>query len=470
MTATVTLDGVERLGCFGAYDVRGRAGRRLTEDIARRIGRSVAMVLAARVVVIGRDCRLSGPALSAALTEGLLSEGVSVIDIGVAGTEEVYFAVMHCGACAGIAVTASHNPADENGMKIVGAACRPLSPEDFARISDLAARPWRSASVRGRGRVSSKAIRDLYARALVAQTDIDALRPMRIVANAGHGVAGAALDAIAACLAEAGVTLDLQRLNHRPDGRFPKGVPNPLLPERRGETAEAVKAAGADLGIAWDGDFDRCFLFDHTGAFVDGAHLSAVLAADALSGDPMATVLHDARVAWPMIETARRAGGQAVMARTGHVHMKRAMRETGAIYGGEISGHHYFRSFMACDSGMLPWLKVLARLGREKASLCELVADVASAHPVSGEINYAAPSPGAALDAVERHFGIEASTDRFDGLTLTAAAWRANLRASSTEPLLRLNIETRGDGALLASLREEVDRVLRSVAGCARRM
>ncbi|MEM9971555.1 MAG: phosphomannomutase [Pseudomonadota bacterium] len=463
MSDAVTLErrANEALACFKAYDIRGRVGRDLTAELAWRIGVGFAEVMQPETVVVGRDGRLSGPLLGAALCDGLTAAGVDVIDLGVVGTEEVYFAVAHLGAGAGVMVTASHNPAGDNGMKMVGPRSRPLKSAELSAIKKRV-RNTRGAH-QARGACVPMSLRDVFARHIVGLVDPEALAAAKLVVNAGHGVAGASFDAVEAELATRGVALDVVRLNHLPDGRFPKGVPNPLLPAMRGETAGAVVQAGAAMGVAWDGDFDRCFLFDERGTFVDGAYVVALLARAAIASAPGAAVLHDPRVVWPIRDTVSAAGGRARLTKTGHVHMKRAMHESGAVYGGEMSGHHYFRDFMCCDSGMLPWLKVLELMGRERATLADLVQDYEARHPVSGEMNYRVADAEAAINGVRNAIGSKAlAEDRFDGVSLTFDRWRLNLRASSTEPLLRLNVETRADTALLSDRVAELDRLLRA--------
>lgn len=453
-----------RPACFKAYDVRGHVGCELNRDMARRIGQAFAAVLGPKVVVVGHDCRVSSPSLQTSVIRGLIERGVDVIDIGEAGTEEVYFATSHFGAGGGIVVTASHNPADYNGMKFVGPESRPLSGDEFDRLARLAGVPARLATG-PRGRLQCRDSRGAYARRVADLVEAGDLPPLRIVTNAGHGVAGAAFDAIHAELTARGARIKVQKIAHRPDGSFPLGIPNPLLPENRTLTAQAVCDHGADLGIAWDGDFDRCFLFDHRGRFVDGEYVTGLLASAFLASEPGAGIVHDPRVIWNTRHQVAAGGGRAHMARTGHVHLKQALRDTGAVYGGEMSAHHYFRDFMCCDSGMIPWLKVIELMGRKVKSLADLVADMRARFPSSGEINFAVADPRAAVETVEQALGVTAlSADRFDGLTLCFGDWRLNLRPSSTEPLLRLNIETRGVRGLLA---EKIDTVTRLLSGCA---
>ncbi|QYK40607.1 MAG: phosphomannomutase [Paracoccaceae bacterium] len=436
------------LTCFKAYDIRGRLGIDLDEGIARRIGRAFADGMAARRVVLGRDCRASSAALSAAVADGLVMQGVQVIDLGLCGTEEVYFATDHHGADGGICVTASHNPMDYNGMKLVGRGSAPLDPAtDMARVQALAEAGAFAAALPGAVSAAPET-RAAYVARVLSLVDTRALRPLHIVVNAGNGAAGPTFDAIAAALAD--TPLRFTRLHHDPDGTFPNGIPNPLLPQNRPATARAVVAAGADFGVAWDGDFDRCFLFDHRGGFVDGEYVVGLLAEAALAREPGAAIVHDPRVVWNTQDVVERAGGRAVQARTGHAYLKAAMRATGAIYGGEMSAHHYFRDFMACDSGMIPWLLVAELVSRRGVGLADLVDSRRAAFPSSGEINFHLPDPAAAVARVEAALSpLAMARDDTDGLSLDLGRWRLNLRRSNTEPLLRLNVEARGDAGLV---------------------
>ncbi|WP_347266276.1 phosphomannomutase [Paracoccus sp. (in: a-proteobacteria)] len=455
-----------RIDCFKAYDVRGRLGSELDADIAWRIGRAFAQVLAAREVIVGRDCRASSPELAAALIRGLNEGGANVRDLGLAGTEEMYFATGHSGADGGIEVTASHNPIDYNGMKLVGRGAAPLDPEgDFAAIAALAQSGDFVPSARRGSTVDFARARDSYAAALVDFIDIAALRPMTVLVNAGNGTAGPTFDAIAAELARRGAPLRFVRINHDPDPAFPNGIPNPLLPENQPMTAEAVRAHGADLGLAWDGDFDRCFFFDGQGNFIPGEYVVGLLAAAFLERHPGARIVHDPRVVLNTRDVIAAAGGQAVQARTGHAFVKRAMRESGAIYGGEMSAHHYFRDFYHADSGMLPWLLVVELLSRKGCGLDALLAARMRAFPSSGEINFRLADPGAAIARVLARFAPDAAgRDDTDGISLEFADWRFNLRRSNTEPVVRLNVESRGDAGLVAARRDEIAALLQGGA------
>ena len=434
------------LTCFKTYDIRGRLGVDLDEGIACRIGRGFARALGARRVVLGRDIRASSGALAAAVARALMDEGCEVLDLGLSGTEEMYFATSHFGADGGVCVTASHNPMDYNGMKMVRAGSAPLDAETGrSRIKALAEAddfgpPRPGGSLRD---VASEA-RAAYVGRVLGFVDIAALKPLKIVVNAGNGAAGPTFDAIADALAARAAPLEFIRMHHSPDGRFPNGIPNPLLPENRPPTAQRVRAEGADLGVAWDGDFDRCFFFDHRGDFVDGEYVVGLLAQVFLAREPGARIIHDPRVIWNTLDVVARAGGKAVQARTGHAFIKQAMRDHGAVYGGEMSAHHYFRDFVHCDSGMIPFL-VMAELVSRQGALADLLAARRDAFPSSGEINFRPANPGAAIARVRARFEPQAlSVDEMDGISLDMGDWRFNLRASNTEPVVRLNMESRG--------------------------
>ena len=439
------------LTCFTAYDIRGRLGHNLDEGIAARIARGFARVLGAQSVVVGRDCRASSASLAEAVTLALMAEGVEVLELGLAGTEEMYHATTQFGADGGICVTASHNPMDYNGLKLVRRGAAPLdAATGLAAIKALAeADDFGPPRPGGRRWISIEA-RKAYVDCVLGFVDAAALRPLKILVNAGNGAAGPTFDAIAAGLAAKGAPVEFVRLHHDPDGSFPSGIPNPLLPENRPATADAVLATKADFGVAWDGDFDRCFFFDHQGGFIDGEYVVGLLAEAFLAREPGARIVHDPRVIWNTRDVVAKAGGIAVQARTGHAFVKQAMRDHTAVYGGEMSAHHYFRDFTWCDSGMIPWL-LIAELVSRKGPLADLVAGRRAAFPSSGEINFTLADPTAAMARVRAHFEpLAEGLDETDGQSFSFADWRFNLRASNTEPVVRLNVESRGGGDLLA--------------------
>lgn len=433
------------LNCFKAYDIRGRLGEELNDEIAWRIGRAYAALFRPQRVVVGRDVRVSSAGLCAALARGLADGGVDVFDIGLCGTEEIYFATFHGGFDGGIVVTASHNPIDYNGMKLVRAQAQPISGDSglFA-LRDCAA-AGNFPSVSQRGTLTALDLREAYIDHLLSYVDIAHFPPLKIVVNAGNGCAGPILDRI-----EVQLPVTLIKIHHQPDGSFPHGIPNPLLPENRAATADAVRAHGADLGLAWDGDFDRCFFFDETGAFIEGYYIVGLLAVALLAHHPGSRIIHDPRLTWNTIDIVQGAGGVAVQSKTGHAFIKERMRAEDALYGGEMSAHHYFRDFAYCDSGMIPWLLVAEIIGRTGKSLSQLVAERITLYPASGEINRVVIDPAAVISRIEKDYAPAAlSIDRTDGLSIEYPQWRFNLRMSNTEPVLRLNVETRADVQLM---------------------
>ncbi|HEX7112700.1 MAG TPA: phosphomannomutase [Mizugakiibacter sp.] len=442
--------------CFKAYDLRGRVPGELDEGLAYRLGRAYARRFRPARVAVGRDARLSGPALQHALAHGLVQGGAEVLDLGLCGTEEVYFAAFQPGVDGGIMVTASHNPPDWNGMKLVRAGAVPISGDSGLRELQAEVEAADAAAPRGPARMTPTSFRDAYVRHLLGYVDAAALRPLKVLTDAGDGCAGLVVDALAAHL-----PLRFAHIRHRPDGQFPHGVPNPLLPENRATTAEAVRKHGADFGIAWDGDFDRCFLFDERGRFIEGYYIVGLLAEAMLRRHPGAKIIHDPRLVWNTREIAQRAGGIPVQSKTGHAFIKERMRAEDAVYGGEMSAHHYFRDFAYCDNGSIPWLLVAALLSHIDEPLSRLLDARMQAYPVSGEINTTVRDIDATLERVERCYAPAArQVEWIDGLSMEFADWRFNLRGSNTEPVLRLNVETRADPALL---KEKTGEVLRLV-------
>lgn len=441
-----------QINCFKAYDVRGRVPDQLNEDIAYRIGRAFVQFLGAKSVVVGHDIRLSSPALSAALVRGLREQGADVIDIGLCGTEEVYFATFHLGVDGGIAVTASHNPMDYNGMKFVREGSRPISGDTGLKEIQALAESGNFAAPPRAGNYQEQSTRDAYVQHLLAYVDRATLKPLKLVINAGNGGAGLVMDAL-----EKHLPFQLVKVHHQPDGSFPNGVPNPLLEENRGSTIDALKASGADMGIAWDGDFDRCFFFDEKGNFIEGYYVVGLLAEAFLARNKGAAIVHDPRLTWNTLAICEQFGGRAVQSKTGHAFIKERMRKEDAVYGGEMSAHHYFRDFAYCDSGMIPWLLVAGLVCSSGKSLSQLVEERMRAYPVSGEINREIADPKAAIArARDRYLAEALHEDNTDGLSLEFADWRFNLRMSNTEPVVRLNVETRGNQALMEQRRDEL--------------
>jgi len=444
--------------CFKAYDIRGRIPDELDETLARRIGVSMAGLLGPGPVVTGRDVRLSSASLQQAVGEGLRAAGRDVIDIGLCGTEEVYFQTAHRKAAGGVMVTASHNPMDYNGMKLVREQARPISSDTgLFTIRDAAFASLDAPLPPLVGALSTDADKSAYIEHLLGYVDLAALKPLKIVANAGNGGAGPVVDLLAKHL-----PFEFIRIQHEPDGSFPNGIPNPLLPEKRAATAEAVLAHKADFGIAWDGDFDRCFFFDHTGRFIEGYYLVGLLAKALLARHSGEKIIHDPRLVWNTIEMVREAGGIPVECKSGHAFIKEKMRAENAVYGGEMSAHHYFRAFSYCDSGMIPWLLIAGLVSASGQSLAALLDDRMRAYPCSGEINFTVTDAKAAVARVLEHFAAQApKLEHVDGVSADFGNWRFNLRSSNTEPLLRLNVESRGDEALMHARTDEISALLK---------
>lgn len=433
------------LKSFKAYDIRGRIPDELNEDLAERIGRAYAEVVGCGTVVVGYDIRQDSPALAAALSAGLNRAGCDVIDIGLCGTEEVYFQTFDRKTAGGIMVTASHNPMDYNGMKLVREGSRPISGDSGLRDIERLAEAGRFSDAPEAGHTRSDHDKATYIRHLLSYIDVEKLRPLKIVVNAGNGCAGPIIDLLAKH-----VPFEFIYVNHEPDGSFPNGIPNPLLPENRASTADAVRRHGADLGIAWDGDFDRCFFFDHTGEFIEGYYVVGLLAAQLLARHPGAKIIHDPRLTWNTIEMVRAAGGIPVESKTGHAFIKERMRQEDAIYGGEMSAHHYFKEFAYCDSGMIPWLLLTERICKTGESVADMLRARQLAFPCSGEINFEVSNAKKAVEVVLAYFASDVpKLDHVDGVSADFGDWRFNLRSSNTEPLLRLNIESKGSSALV---------------------
>jgi phosphomannomutase len=440
------------LACFKAYDIRGRVPDELNEDIAYRLGRAFVTFEKAAKVVIGRDIRLSSPAMAAALSAGLTDQGADVFDLGICGTEQVYHATFSQHYDGGIMVTASHNPIDYNGMKLVRADSRPVSGDSgLNEMAALVSANTFSAGAR-KGGVTPINIEAEYVSHLLGYVDVDKIKPLKVVVNAGNGCAGRVID-----LLEQHLPVTFIKIHHEADGTFPNGIPNPLLPENRDSTRKAVLEHGADLGLAWDGDFDRCFFFDEQGGFIEGYYIVGLLAEALLKKNPGAKIIHDPRLTWNTVDIVTASGGVPVMSKTGHAFIKERMRHENAIYGGEMSAHHYFRDFAYCDSGMIPWLLVLELLGRSGKPMSSLVGDRISLFPASGEINMKVGNARHIISEIEkRYVDVAKDVEYTDGLSMNFDNWRFNLRTSNTEPVLRLNVESKGDAMLMKQKTEEL--------------
>jgi phosphomannomutase len=433
------------LVCFMAYDIRGRIPDQLNEDIAFRIGRSYAEFLKPKQIVVGRDVRLSSESLCDALSQGLMESGVNVFDIGLCGTEEVYFATFHHHLDGGIMVTASHNPRDFNGMKLVREGARPISGDTGLHDIRRLAEQGLFSPVEKSGRHRALVNRPDYIRHLLHYVDIAKLKPLKIVINSGNGCAGPVMDAL-----ESHLPFEFIKVQHQPDGTFPNGIPNPLLPENRSVTSKAVLSSGADLGFAWDGDFDRCFFFDEKGRFIEGYYIVGLLAETFLAKKSGEKIIHDPRLTWNTIDVVTSAGGIPIQNKTGHAFMKERMRSEDAVYGGEMSAHHYFRDFAYCDSGMIPWLLIAGLMSQKEQPFSAMLDERIALYPASGEINRRLDDPLAAIARAQKVYEPQAhSIDETDGISMELDGWRFNLRCSNTEPVLRLNVESRGDVDLM---------------------
>lgn len=456
---------MEKLACFKAYDIRGQLGTQLDEDLAYRIGRAYAEFLKPQSVVVGGDMRLSTESLKQALANGLRDSGVDVLDIGLCGTEEIYFATAHLSTDGGIVVTASHNPEDYNGMKLVRRGSKPISGDTGLNDIEQLAREnnFSAPDFSARGSYEKADTMAAYIQHLESYIDLKKIKPMKLVVNAGNGVAGQVIDQLEQQFQTASIPVEFIKVHHQPDGTFPNGIPNPILEENRSDTIAAVLEHKADMGIAWDGDFDRCFLFDEQGRFIEGYYIVGLLAEAFLAKNPGASVIHDPRLVWNTLDLVEAGNGTAIQSKTGHAFIKERMREEDAVYGGEMSAHHYFRDFFYCDSGMIPWLLVAELICNKHQPLSALVDDRIAKYPSPGEINSKLEDPKAAIDRVLATYKGDAnSIDYTDGISLDMGEWRFNLRSSNTEPVVRLNVETRGDKMLMQEKTDELLSILRS--------
>ncbi|MEG9475531.1 phosphomannomutase CpsG [Mannheimia indoligenes] len=449
-----------KLTCFKAYDIRGQLGTELNTDIAYRIGRAFGQYLKPKSIVVGGDVRLTSNELKSAVTNGLLDSGVDVIDLGLTGTEEVYFATSFLKTDGGIQVTASHNPMDYNGMKLVREGSRPISADtglaDIQRLAEENNFP----AVEKRGKYTQKSVQGEYVEHLLSYIDLSKLTPKKLVINSGNGAAGQIIDAIEAQFKAQQVPVEFIKVHNNPDGNFPNGIPNPILHENREDSIKAVLDNNADIGIAFDGDFDRCFFFDEKGGFIEGYYVVGLLSQAFLAKNKGAKIIYDPRLIWNTEELVREAGGEPVMSKSGHSFIKEKMREVDAIYGGEMSAHHYFRDFFYCDSGMIPWLLTLELLCTTGKSLSELVGERLDKFPSPGEINSKLTNAQASIARVKEAYK-DGKLETLDGISVEFDNWRFNLRSSNTEPVVRLNLETRGDKVLMQQKTDEILALLR---------
>ena len=449
---------IRTIGCFKAYDARGKVPDELDTDIAYRVGRAYAEFIQPQRVAVGRDVRLTSEELFDALSRGLTDSGVDVLDLGLCGTEQVYFAAFHLELDGGIMITASHNPVDYNGFKFVRESAKPLSADSgLADIRRIAEQESFSETTRQGSIIPTDLSSDYIEHLLGYIGNLDNLKPLKIICNPGNGMAGPVID-----LLEQHLPFEFIKVQHDPDGTFPNGVPNPLLPEGRCATIDAIRQHGADLGVAWDGDFDRCFLFDHNGRFVEGYYIVGLLGVQLLQQNPGERIVYDPRLTWNTIELVSQNGGEAIQSKSGHSFMKETMRTVNGIYGGEMSAHHYFRNFGYCDSGMIPWLLLSEMISTQNRSFAAMVDERIERFPTSGEINSEVTDPAAVIQRIEAHYAdLPHQIDRTDGIGMDFGAWRFNLRASNTEPLLRMNVEARGDYALMEQRRDEILALIR---------
>lgn len=452
-----------KLTCFKAYDIRGELEVELDEGVAYRIGRAFARSLDLKSVVVGGDARETSEGLKMALAQGLQDEGCDVVDIGMVGTEEIYFATSHLNVDGGVEVTASHNPINYNGMKLVREQSKPVSGD--TGLFDIKAmaeeQPWLLEEAEEesskKGKHSRVSVLDAYIQHLLGYINYENITPLKLVVNSGNGAAGHVVDALEKQFKALSLPIELIKVHHDPDPTFPNGIPNPLLIENRASTSHAVKEHGADMGIAWDGDFDRCFLFDENGEFIEGYYIVGLLAEAFLKKQKGAKIIYEPRLTWNTQEIVEQAGGVAVLSKTGHAFIKERMRKEDAVYGGEMSAHHYFKDFFYCDSGMIPWLLVTELLCVQKRTLSSMVAERIARFPSSGEINNKFSDPEAAINRVLEMYKADAvNVDTTDGVSVEYSDWRFNLRMSNTEPVVRLNVESRADEALMQKKTKEI--------------
>ncbi len=447
---------MNRISCFKAYDIRGKVPSELNVDLAYKIGRTYATYLNASSILIGRDVRKTSPELAEALSKGLNDAGCDVIDLGLCGTEMIYFGTPFLNADGGIMITASHNPPEYNGLKFVKRGSVPVGYD--SGLNDIEKKILNDdlGPLSGkRGKVIHKDILKDFIDNLQKFYDPKKIKPFKVVVNAGNGCVGPALDAI-----EGNLPIKMIKVFHEPDSNFPNGVPNPLLVENRQSTTDAMKKHNADLGVAWDGDYDRCFFFDEKGNFIEGYYIVGLLAKSILKTNPGENIVHDPRLTWNTLEVVKKSGGVAVQSPSGHAFIKQKMREVNAIYGGEMSAHHYFRDNAYSDSGMIPFLLIMQLMSEENKTLGQLVEEMIAAYPCSGEINSTIADPAGKIKEIEGKY-FDGKKDMTDGVSVEYPDWRFNLRMSNTEPILRLNVESRGSIKLMEEKSKELLEIIR---------
>ncbi len=448
---------MDKIPGFKAYDIRGKVPSELNNDIAYKVGRAFVKLNNAKKVVIGRDVRESSPELANALANGFTDAGCDVIDLGLCGTEMIYFSTPYFDADGGVMITASHNPPEYNGLKFVKKGSVPMGYDSGLReVEQMILNDDLGELATEKGEVKNVDIMTEFISALDKFYEADKIKPFKVVVNAGNGCVGPALDAI-----EDKLPIKMIKVFHKPDSSFPNGVPNPLLPGNRQSTIDAIKENNADLGVAWDGDYDRCFFFDENGNFIEGYYIVGLLAKSILKKNPGEKIVHDPRLIWNTVDIVKEAGGEAIVSVSGHAFIKQKMREVNAIYGGEMSAHHYFRDNAFSDSGMIPFLLVLQLMSDENKKLSELVGNMIEKYPCSGEINTTLDDPKAKIEELKEKYS-DGKLDELDGISVEYDNWRFNVRMSNTEPLLRLNVESKGDKELMQRKTDELLAIIRS--------
>ena len=445
-----------KIQSFKAYDIRGKVPDELNTDLAYKIGRTIVKYLNAKSIVIGRDVRESSPELSEALSKGINDAGCDVIDLGMCGTEMIYFGTPFLNADGGVMITASHNPPEYNGLKFVKKGSVPMGYDSGLEVIEkmvLNNELGEMAAIKGK--VIQKDIMNEFISKVTQFFDAKKIQPYKVVVNAGNGCVGPALDAL-----EKYLPIKMIKVFHEPDSNFPNGVPNPLLPENRQPTIDAINKYGADLGVAWDGDYDRCFFFDERGSFIEGYYIVGLLAKSILKLNPGEKIVHDPRLIWNTVDVVTKAGGEAVVSKSGHAFIKQKMREVNSIYGGEMSAHHYFRDNFYSDSGLIPFVLILQLMSHEKSKLSDLVGEMIKSYPCSGEINSTIPEPGLMIEKLKEKYS-DGILDELDGVSIEYPDWRFNVRMSNTEPLLRLNVESKKDEKLMQKKTDELLKFIR---------
>jgi len=447
---------MSKISCFKAYDIRGVVPTELNSELAYKVGRTLVKLLNCKTVVIGRDIRKSSPELAEAIAKGISEGGSDVVDLGMCGTEMIYFAVPHLDADAGVMITASHNPPQYNGLKFVKKGSVPMGySSGLDKIEKMITDNDLGEKTNYLGQIKQMDIMDLFIKNLNKFYNPSSMKQYKVVVNAGNGCVGPALDKL-----ESSLPIKMIKIFHQPDSNFPNGVPNPLLPENRQPTIDAIKEYGADIGVAWDGDYDRCFFFNEKGEFIEGYYIVGVLAKSILKSNPGEKIVHDPRLVWNTIDIVKKSYGEAVVSASGHAFIKEKMREVNSIYGGEMSAHHYFRDNAFSDSGLIPFLLVLQLMSDENKKLSELVDDMISKYPCSGEINSTVDDADTKIKFLKEKYS-DGMIDELDGLSVEFPDWRFNIRKSNTEPLLRLNVESKGSKDLMQKKTNELLKIIR---------